>query len=66
LHDWQKASQRALQHTPWAQKPLRHSASLAQSSPIDFLPQEKSRQVFGATQSMSPLHELPQRLPLHL
>jgi hypothetical protein len=66
LHCWQTPLQRALQHTPWVQNALPHSASREQGPPSGSLPHIPSRQRLGATHSPSLMHEVPQRLPLHL
>jgi hypothetical protein len=66
LHCWHTPLQRALQHTPWVQNALPHSTSREQGPPSGNLPHRPSRQRFGATQSPSVMHEVPQRLPLHL
>jgi hypothetical protein len=66
LHCWQTPLQRVLQHTPWVQNALPHSASREQGPPSGSLPHMPSRQRLGATHSASVMHEVPQRLPLHL
>jgi hypothetical protein len=55
-HETQLALQAVLQHTPWAQIPLTHSAFPAHTAPAVFRPHDPAPQVAGATQSASAVH----------
>jgi len=48
-HDWQAPEQALLQQMPCAQKPLLHSAVVAQEAPLDLRPHEPAAlQLLGA------------------
>jgi hypothetical protein len=64
--DLQGAVQAPEQHTPWAQKPDRHSDASEQNAPTAFFPHELAVQTFGETHWFSLVHEPKQRAPLHV
>ncbi len=66
LHDLQSSVHAELQHTPWAQKPDRHSLAELHWAPLPFLPHEPFTQVAGATHSESWVQLPKQVLPLQV
>jgi hypothetical protein len=64
LQDWQTPSQRLLQQTPCAQKPLAHWASREHRFPCGSFPHEPPTQLLPVVQSALLVQVAPQRLPL--
>jgi hypothetical protein len=64
-HDWQVPLQFELQHTPWAQKPERHSMPSLHVLPSPLRPHEPPVQTAGAAQSASDEHAALQTAPPH-
>ncbi len=65
LQALQESLQAELQHTPWAQKPERHSMPELHSAAQGALPHELLMQVLGGAQSESLEQLLRQVVPLH-
>jgi hypothetical protein len=66
LQDMQLPSQRLLQQTPSAQKLDAQSSSRPHRLPMGCLPHVPPMQTFWAEHSFLVVHEVPQRLPLHM